>query len=181
MPYCPACNQEPDGGEARCPQCRVFYAERHCSDCGREVFPKEMYCVECGQRLRSLAVSSANLRPANLPRRFAATVVDAVFIMLLAEVMQFVFGNEVLSLAGSALLYYGLFQARGRQTLGQYVLRLTVLTEDRLPLKLLQSCQRALLGALSWALVVPPLLALRDKERRTPLDRYLKVQVFRTP
>lgn len=178
MPYCPVCNQEPDGA-ARCPTCRVFYQERRCPHCQAEVFPKELFCVVCGDELSRASVT-ANLEPAGLVRRFAATVVDLIVIMLMAEVMEVAFHNEILSLIGSAILYYGVFQARGRQTLGQFVLGLTTLTEERLPLKLLQSCGRAILAALSWALVVPPFLALADKQRRTPVDRLLKVQVFNT-
>jgi uncharacterized RDD family membrane protein YckC len=181
MPYCPVCNQEPDGG-ARCPTCSVFYQERRCPDCRAEVFPKESFCVACGGELaRAAACPTANLEPAGLGRRFAATVVDLLVIMLLAEVMEVAFQNQILAFFGSAILYYGVFQARGRQTLGQYVLRLTTLTEERLPLRFLQSCSRAVLAALSWALVVPPFLALADKARRTPADRLLKVQVFKTP
>lgn len=181
MPYCPVCNQEPDG-EARCPTCGVFYQERRCPDCRAEVFPKESFCVACGgelgQRVRSQATG---LAPAGLSRRVAATVVDLIVLLLLSEALDALWSNELAALVGSSLLYYGLFQSRGHQTLGQYVLRLTTLTEQRLPLRFLQSCGRAILGTLSWALVIPPLLALRDKERKTPVDRWLKVQVYKTP
>lgn len=181
MPYCPVCNQEPDG-EARCPTCGVFYQERHCPDCQAEVFPKESYCVACGAELAGRCQPRATgLAAAGLGRRVAATVVDLIVIVLLSEALDALWASEIAALVGSSLLYYGLFQSRGHQTLGQYVLRLTVLTEQRLPLRFLQSCARAMLATLSWVVVIPPLLALRDRERRTPLDRWLKVQVFKTP
>lgn len=134
----------------------------------------------CGGRLSGVT-ATAGLQPAGLGRRIVATVVDLIVIVLLSEAMNAFLAHLVVALIGSGILYYGLFQARGQQTLGQYVLRLTTLTDERLPLKLLQSCTRAMLGALSWALVVPPLLALREPTHRTPVDRMLKVQVFRTP
>lgn len=129
-----------------------------------------------------MAQVHAPLCPAPLLRRVVATVFDLVVLVLVTELLELtLLKNPWLSMLASGLLYYGFFQAQGRQTLGQYVLRLTTLTGERFPLKLLQSLLRTFLSALSWGLVVPPLLALGDRERRTPVDRLLKVQVFLTP
>lgn len=183
MPFCPECHQEPDLG-ARCPLCGLFYRERHCPECGWEVFPRETFCGACGAELggRALAQVHAPMQPAGLGRRVVATLFDLVVLVLITELLQVTLLSSLwVSVPVSGLLYYGFFQARGRQTLGQYVLRLTALTSERYPLKLAQSLLRSLLGALSWALVIPLLLALRDPERLTPVDRLLKVQVYLTP
>ncbi|MEW6277621.1 MAG: RDD family protein [Candidatus Eremiobacterota bacterium] len=187
MPYCPVCNQE-QREEARCPMCRAFFVERRCPDCGAQVLPKEIYCGRCGQELASRArlLVGAELCPAPLLRRLVAGCVDLVVLALSTEMVAALLGLErpvelIIAVCGTVLLYYGLFQSRGRQTLGQHVLRITALREDRHPLGLGQSLLRTATALVGWLLIFPPLTILLDREKRGWLDRKLKIRIWSTP
>lgn len=186
MPYCPTCAQEEWQGAARCPRDGSFYVVAHCAACGAEVLPREVFCAACGQPAATLSRQSvAPLRPAPLPLRGAAAVLDALALLLLWQTLLqsgwLPAGHLAGSLAGVALalVYLTLLQARGRQTLGQFVTGTLTLTRERQVLSVATAARRVLLSALSWATLVLPLVHLA-RSGLSPAERWTDTRTWKS-
>lgn len=167
------------GSDSRCPLDRVFYVRSACLRCGGEVFPKERCCASCGERVPAGRPRvAAPLEPASVPARVAAFLLDGLALFLLVELVVYLGWVATLPPAwglplAAALLapaYYAVLQAGAGQTLGQHVMGLVTLTEERTPLSLAASAKRTLLATLSWATLVLPWRAAVRGDGLTPAD-----------
>lgn len=155
MPYCPLCQREPDTPDSRCPLDRVFYVQARCPACAAEVLPKERFCGACGRELGGeQARVAAELAPASVPARLAATAMDGLALLIVYELWASVAPYPLEAMPALALAWWTLLQVGAGQTLGQHVLGQVVLTQDRQQLTLTASLKRTLLSAV-------PLQALR--------------------
>ncbi len=157
MPYCPSCQQEPQGRDSRCPLDRSFYVVARCPQCSAEVLPKERFCGACGVRLEAGPVRlAADLAPASAPARLAATLLDGLALLVAYEVwLSFGWDSGPAVVALLALAWWGLLPVGAGQTLGQHVMGQVILTEDRHPLNLRHSLARVLASVASWPALSP--------------------------
>ena len=179
MPYCPACQQEPQGVDSRCPLDRSFYVVARCPHCAAEVLPKERFCGGCGAHLeRSPTRLAADLAPASAPARLAATLLDGLALLVTYEVwLSFGWDSGPAVVALLALAWWGLLPVGAGQTLGQHVMGQVILTEDRRPLTLKRSLARALAAVASWP-VLSPLRALFLADGATLAEKWTSTRTW---
>ena len=171
MPYCPVCQREPEGPDSRCALDRVFYVQVRCPACASEILPKERFCGTCGQRCGPGVLRvAAPLEPASVPARVAATLMDALALLVAYEIWLSVgWGSGPGVVALLALAWWSLLPAAAGQTLGQHVLGQVLLTRERHPLPLRITVRRALVAGASWVALLP-LVALFRPGGETLVD-----------
>ncbi len=159
MPHCPECLQEQVAELARCPLDRAFYVERTCQGCGLELRVREKFCPACGAPVEAATESVvADLPRASLLRRGVAFGVDMLVLFIILMAFNPTFHQATLVLGPLCWLGYLMgFSSSGRQTLGQSLMGLTVLTEDRHLASPSQALRRGLTQIFWWGLVVPVL------------------------
>lgn len=169
MPHCPECLQEQVAGLARCPLDRAFYVERVCPGCHLELRVREKFCPQCGHSSESALESVvADLPQAPLLRRVLAFGVDILVLLISYMALRPTFHESTILLAPLCWIGYFMgFSSSGRQTLGQSLMGLTLLTEDcRLPTPS-AALRRALAQVPWWGLVIPVLMGSKaDFPRR---------------
>lgn len=157
MPYCPVCQREPEGPDSRCALDRVFYVQVRCPACASEILPKERFCGTCGQRCGPGVLRvAAPLEPAPVPARVAATLMDALALLVVWELgLSLGWGPYPEGIPLLALAWWSLLPAAAGQTLGQHVLGQVLLTREQQPLPLRITVPRALAAGASWLLLLP--------------------------
>lgn len=132
MPHCPLCLQPQVAGLARCPLDRSFYVERLCRQCRLELRVREKYCPACGESTENvLEQVVSHLPQAPIWRRLVSSAVDLLVLVMAVMCLAPRFGSWSYALGALCWLGYLMgFGSSGRQTLGQSLLGLTLLTCD---------------------------------------------------
>ena len=157
MPHCPECLQEQVAELARCPLDRAFYVERTCSGCGLELRVREKFCPQCGHDAESAKESVvADLPRATLLRRGLAFGVDLLVLFIMVMALHPTFNQATLVLAPVCWIGYLMgFSSSGRQTLGQSLMGLTLLTEDLRLASPSAALRRGVSQIFWWGLILP--------------------------
>lgn len=156
MPHCPLCGLEPTDDRSRCPIDNAYLRTRHCALCQGEVGWRDLHCGWCGCRLQNSSIQEiVDLQKASLAAVCASHTIDGFLVLAMAPVL-FSFVPEVRALGSLPVclpflwFYWIALWSNGRQSLGQFVMRLASLDNRRLPLSAQQVAYN-----LTWGLLVP--------------------------
>lgn len=156
MPYCPSCHLERLETRRTCPIDGRYYRIARCPACSAEVAPTERFCVQCGHALGGAPPDEVVYLPrAAWHSRFLALLVDLLCVTYLATALVNVCEGllaflgplradaTLVLIVAMPWIYLTVYEAQGRQTIGQQVLGIAVLRGDRRELDLAHSLLRA--------------------------------------